>query len=549
MPDQGTQGSTGAPDAARTQLRGQGFAALKAGAWPQAADAGQLLLRANRQDSEGWLLVCLALKGMNSVDTLKAFGQAMQSVPPSDAAYPLLATEMANVLASRGRADEAAAVADRIAPDPRLTPRQRDVLSNAYAQAMLFEKALEQADMAVSVLPDDPASLYSRGLAHRHLGHLDEAEADFERVLQQDPLHGLTHFALADTRSWTDATAHIDRLKAARAAPGPEPLDKARICYALFKEAHDCKQTALAWDALSECNRIAAELNPDSQAERQASASSMIATFTGNLPAGPARTADSVTPVFVIGLPRSGTTLVERILSAHPDVTAMGETQFVQTALREELGIRNSLQILSLDNPRLQTANWESIAANYLRRTAYLRGDTPYFTEKLPQNYAFVGALRTAFPHARFVHVRRNPMDSLFGAYRILFAAGSYAWSYTLDGLASAYRDYRRLTDHWRQELGSDFVEITLETLIDNQDSEIRRLMTETGIGFDERCLSPHKADGGVSTASSVQVRRPINRSGVGTWRRYADELAPLLRALQADGFVDADGEAIWPAR
>ena len=121
--------------------------------------------------------------------------------------------------------------------------------------------------------------------------------------------------------------------------------------------------------------------------------------------------------------------------------------------------------------------------------------------------------------------------------------------AYTLDGLASAYRDYRRLTDHWRQELGSDFVEITLETLIDNQDSEIRRLMTETGIGFDERCLSPHKADGGVSTASSVQVRRPINRSGVGTWRRYADELAPLLRALQADGFVDADGEAIWPAR
>jgi hypothetical protein len=137
-------------------------------------------------------------------------------------------------------------------------------------------------------------------------------------------------------------------------------------------------------------------------------------------------------------------------------------------------------------------------------------------------------------------------MDTLFGAFKILFGEGSYLWSYRFEDMAEAYALYRQITDHWRSELGEAFVEVTLETLIDNAEAEIRRILTCAGLSFHPDCLEPHKAAGGVSTASSTQVRQPINRQGVGAWRRYAEGLEPLRRMLEGRGYVDANGDAVW---
>jgi hypothetical protein len=137
-------------------------------------------------------------------------------------------------------------------------------------------------------------------------------------------------------------------------------------------------------------------------------------------------------------------------------------------------------------------------------------------------------------------------MDSLFGAYKVLFGEGSYLWSYKLEDLAQAYKLYRQITDHWRRELGESFVDVTLENLIANPDAEIRRLLARVGLDFHEACLAPHTAKGGVSTASSSQVRQPINNQGVGAWRKYAGGFEPLRQKLEAAGFVDAKGDPIW---
>jgi hypothetical protein len=137
-------------------------------------------------------------------------------------------------------------------------------------------------------------------------------------------------------------------------------------------------------------------------------------------------------------------------------------------------------------------------------------------------------------------------MDSLFGAYKILFGEGAYLWSYKFEDLAHAYSLYRQITDHWRREIGQSFVEVTLETLIADSEPEIRRLLQETGLDFHPGCLSPHTATGGVSTASSAQVRQPINGQGIGAWRKYAEGFEPLRQMLEERGFVDAQGNPVW---
>ncbi len=165
--------------------------------------------------------------------------------------------------------------------------------------------------------------------------------------------------------------------------------------------------------------------------------------------------------------------------------------------------------------------------------------------DKLPDNYEYAGAIRLAFPEAPMVHVRRAPMDSLFGAYRLPFAQGAYPWSYRLEDLAAHYRQYRRLTDHWRQVLGRGFVEVSLERLIQDPLVETGFLLAACGLAFEEACLAPELATGPVATESAAQVRAPINSQGVGAWRRYAAQLEPLRAELQRDGFVDANGDPV----
>jgi len=146
--------------------------------------------------------------------------------------------------------------------------------------------------------------------------------------------------------------------------------------------------------------------------------------------------------------------------------------------------------------------------------------------------------LRLAFPDALIIGLDRNPMDALFGAYKRVFATGAHGWSYTLPDLADHYHHFRETMAHWKRVLGDGFIQVSLEALIDNPDSEIRRLIDACGLPFEAACLSPHESKGAVTTASALQVRKPINREGVGAWKRYAAQLEPLRQRLAAMGYL-----------
>ena len=297
---------------------------------------------------------------------------------------------------------------------------------------------------------------------------------------------------------------------------------------------------------LEQASITARTLSPFSLAERQTVTQALITAFPQAAAPRPTLSQTQGQPILIFGLPRSGTTLVETILSSHSQVQALGET----TGLQRAVALASQTPRADPLSPSIMAAaakaDPEAMAQAYLRYTAYLRDGSPVFTEKLPHNYLYVGHFNRAFPSATMVHVRRSPMDSLFGTYRLLFGGGAYPWSYRLKDLADNYRLYRQLTDHWRQIMGPNLIEITLEALIDDPEPQIRALLSGCGLTFEPACLSPERSERGVSTASSAQVRSPINRQGMGAWKRYRDHLEPLRAALEADGFVDQEGEAIW---
>ncbi|HAY06096.1 MAG TPA: sulfotransferase [Hyphomonas sp.] len=523
----------------------EGRARLNRGDLPGAADLAQGLLRRNGSLPEAWLLLCSALIRMGSADDDRALGDALSAIPVAHPLHSVLAVERCRVLARRGRCNEAVSLARLIEAHVRLDARQHDTLSNVYTNSSLFDAALRHSDLAIAQMPDDLSTIYNRGMALRHLGRIDEAVEHFERLIRMRQDDAMAFFALSDCKRWTPGENHIAAIETALGLPHIAPEDRVRLNFALYKEAHDTGDHGKAWAALSEGCRLASLPAPFDVAERTAYTASMIRNFTGGLDTPPTEGPAPV-PVFIVGLPRSGTTLVERIFSAHPDVTDMGETHGISLALRDAAGLSRFGELDDASLSRLPSVNWSQVARLYLESLSYRRPQTRFFTEKLPHNYYLVGPMRRAFPQARFVHLRRAPMDTLFGAYKILFGEGSYLWSYRFEDLAAAYRLYRQVTDHWRAELGASFVEVTLETLIEEPETEIRRILAGTGLSFHPDCLAPHKAAGGVSTASSAQVRQPINRQGVGAWRTYAAQLEPLRKLLEADGFVDANGDPVW---
>ena len=526
-------------------LLNEGQARLRRGDLPGAADFAQAVLRAAPHHPDAWVMLCAALMRMGSADDDRALADALSAIPVTHPAHSMLAVERTRVLAKRGRYGEAVELANLLASQIRLSPRQHDILSSTYSTAGLFEKGLSHSEMAAATLGNDPSAAYNRALALRHMGRIGDAVDAFESLLAAMPTHALAFLTLADCRRWTREHNHIAGIESALMAPGLAPEDAARLKYALFKEAHDIGEYGRAWQALTDGAGLVNQRTPYKRAERTAFTEFLIDHFRGGLDAPPADGPAPV-PIFIVGLPRSGTTLVERIFSAHPDVTDMGETHGFSLSMRDAAGLTRFGELDFDTMQKLGNVDWSEVGQRYLRTLDYRKPVTRFFTEKLPHNYHLVGAMRRAFPQARFVHLRRAPMDSLFGAYKILFGEESYLWSYRFEDLAHAYGLYRRITDHWRCELGASFVDLTLEELIADPEPHIRQLLARTGLEFHADCLSPHTARGGVSTASSTQVRQPINSQGVGAWRRYAEGFVPLRRMLEADGFVDASGDPVW---
>jgi hypothetical protein len=249
---------------------------------------------------------------------------------------------------------------------------------------------------------------------------------------------------------------------------------------------------------------------------------------------------DSGEPIFVIGMPRSGTTLVDRILSSHPDVQSAGELQNFSIALKRASGSRTP-NLLDEDTlGRARELDWRKLGAAYVGGTRPVTGQTPRFVDKLPHNFLYAGHIARALPNARIICLRRNAMDTCLSNFRQLFAQSSPFYDYSFDLLDTGryYVMFDRLMAHWKRVMPERILEIEYEAIVDDQEQTTRRLLEFCGLSWNEACLRFDQNEAPVSTASAVQVRQPLYRSALQRWKRYERQLAGLRSLLEEAGIA-----------
>ena len=239
-------------------------------------------------------------------------------------------------------------------------------------------------------------------------------------------------------------------------------------------------------------------------------------------------------PILVVGMPRSGTTLVDRILSSHPDVASVGEVNDLALAIMEEAPPVASKDELVAAAAQVPPAR---IGANYARRMRWRVPSGERILDKTPLNFLYLGIIAKALPDATIIHVRRDPMDIAFAVYKTLFRMG-YPFAYSLDDIGDYLIAKHRLMAHWHEQLDERVVQVDYEDLVRDQESESRRLIAAAGLGWDDRVLQFHRDRAPTATASAAQVRQPIHIRSIGAWRRHEDAFAPLERKLRSAGVV-----------
>jgi len=334
-------------------------------------------------------------------------------------------------------------------------------------------------------------------------------------------------FNRADLHKFTPGDAAIPVMQALLAEGGGRPgHDTLLLHFALGKAFMDIGDSDRAFAHLHAGNRMKRETIQYDPATTTAWLARVAAVFSPALLARlGGQGAPGEMPVFVLGMPRSGTTLVEQILASHPAISGAGELAHIQNIAGGMAGFPEAAG-------QLNAGELRGLGQTYLDQVAGLAHGRRYLVDKMPVNFVYAGLIRLILPEARLIHCRRDPVDTCLSCYTKLFSA-EQPFSYDLGELGRFYGDYRRLMAHWRDCLpATHFLEVDYEALIADVEGETRRMLAFLGLEWDERCRNFHQTSRTVRTASLNQVRRPVYASSAGRWRGHARHLGPLLEAL-----------------
>lgn len=378
-------------------------------------------------------------------------------------------------------------------------------------------------------LGDDGAGVhYQLGLGQLYAGDLDAAEASLEACLARQPTHGGAHRQLAKLRKATPEWNHVDRLRAVIARVGEGFADAPPLHYALFKELDDLGDTEAAWAALEAGMRARrAQVAYDPAAEQAVFERLMQVDGQG----ASTEVAEGPSPVFILGQPRSGTTLLERILSGADEVADAGELRDFGFQLRvcADLAGPPGPDLALLD--AAEHVDPAELGRRYLSHTQWHARGKRLYTDKLPANFVWLGHIARALPQARFLHLVREPMDVGFSNLKELFAA-AYPHSYDQVEMAGHLRRYHALMEHWRRAFPGRILDVEYTRLVTDPEAEARRVFDFLGLPWQPGAAAIERRTGAVATASAVQLREPVHSRFLGQWRRYERQLAPMRQAL-----------------
>jgi tetratricopeptide (TPR) repeat protein len=444
---------------------------------------------------------------------------------------------LALVLHREGKSEEALAEVERLlAAEPRqvgYTNLKAAILGSVGdydASLALYKEVLRE-------YPNQAKVWMSYGHALKTAGHDQNGIAAYRRSIELQPLLGEAYWSLANLKTFRFAAADVSAMRSAleRNEAQLDVHERLHFHFALGKALEDAGAYAESFAQYSEGNRLRRlDLQYDSRehSARAARSGEVLTPEFFSTRAGLGCTAPD--PIFIVGLPRSGSTLLEQILASHsevegtmelPDITAMARGLTWAAEQEEPSRYPNALTLLP-------PHRWRELGEEYLARTRiHRKKGTPYFIDKMPNNFAHVGLIHLMLPNARIIDVRRHPLACCFSGFKQHFAMGQN-FSYSLEDIGKYYRDYVLLMAHFDLVLPGRVHRVFYENLVADTESEVRRLLDYCGLPFEPACLRFYENSRAVRTASSEQVRRPIYRDGVDQWRHYAEWLGPLREAL-----------------
>src|SRR5215469_14420076 len=472
----------------------------------------------------------------DAADALERIGRMLLAEPLN----AHLLVQRAQCLLALGRltqACESAHAAQRTRPTDSVV---LDAIGSVFSRASDQTRALTAYDQAVALAPGEPHFRFNRATVRRFLGDLEGAEADYDRVIELRRHDYEAYLNRSELRPQTRERNHVAELERLLGKGRAGWSGEVALRYALAKEYED----------LGEYERSFAHLERGAKLRRQHlhyDVSRDVATVEWIIQAYP-QTADihlspqasAAAPIFIVGLPRSGSTLVERILAGHSNVRPGGELPHFAGSLVEAVNRLSGKKPLARHELVAQSAHvdFAAVGRDYLARVRAQGLDADRFTDKMPLNYLYCGLIRRALPHARIVHVTRHPMAACYAICKTRFQDG-YPFSYDLEELGRYYIAYRRLMRHWEKALPGAIHELRYEDLVRDLPGVTRRLLEFCGLDWQENCSDFHNNTAPTTTASASQVRRPLYDTSVSQWRHYRNQLASLEKLLRAAGVAD----------
>lgn len=449
------------------------------------------------------------------------------------------------VNAVRGRAfhemsrfAEARRAARKAAAAPINDPVVADTIGVLLTRTGLHAEAPAYFERAFTAAPERESFLSNLAIALQFAGRLDECRTRYRELLARNPNHMAARLQLVQLDKQTAESNIAEELEALIARPGLPPLDSVLIGHALAKTYEDLGEWDRAFDALERGKAAMAARSQFSQASQAQIFEATKATIAAHTrPGGDASDA----PIFVLGLPRSGTTLVERILGSHSQVSLAGELpdfgQSFKAAARPPTNRVLDPTILGTSN----SVDLAKLGAHYLRSAREAAPAAPRFIDKMPLNFFYVPIILAALPRAHVICLRRNPADSVLSIMRQHFSGENsyYNYVYKLDDTAMTVAGFNRLADSFAAELPADrYREIAYEDIVADQETETRALLDFCGLPFEEACLTPERNAQPVATASAIQVRAPVYKTSIARWKRYEKAGPRIVAALEKHGLT-----------
>jgi tetratricopeptide (TPR) repeat protein len=454
---------------------------------------------------------------------------------PGHAAGWLTAGQIALAQDRLRDAAEAASEAERRAGDDAVL---WDAIGTLLSRANQQRRALAAYERALALAPAESQFLFNRATVHRFLGKLEQAETDYDRVIELRPTDYQAWRNRSELRVQTPQRNHIAGLERLVAQPNLDWRASMELHYALAKEHEDLGQYPRAFECLQRgAGARRAHLRYD-VANDVATVDWIIEAMPSapRPPAAPDAGA-TATPIFILGLPRSGSTLVERILSSHSRVRSAGELKSLALAIVD--AAQRRLGRPAATRRELITAatqlDFAALGRDYLERARAAGAEGACFIDKMPLNYLYCGWIHAALPGARIVHVSRGPMAACYAMYKTLFE-DAYPFSYDLTDIGRYYLAYRRLMQHWQRVLPEGIVSLDYEALIADQLGATRRLLSACGLEWEPACADFQHNPAASTTASAAQVRRALYETSVSQWRHYQSQLSGLRALLLAGG-------------